>query len=149
MIKYTLRTAQDADEGKIKDLIHRMGINPFGLDWRHFIVAETAAGQFVGCGQLKPHRDGSMELASIAVEEPHRGQGVARMIIEQLLASSPRPLYLTCRANLRQLYGKFGFEVVGTERLPPFFRSIRLIFRLVKYLSRREQGLIMRLGPPA
>jgi len=67
------------------------------LDWKRFVVAETHDGGFIGCGQLKPHKDSSLELASIAVDASYRGQGVARAMIEHLLASSllagrPRPL---------------------------------------------------------
>jgi len=49
----TLRPATASDQKPIKDLIHLVGINPTGLNWERFIIAEEA-GQFVGCVQLKP-----------------------------------------------------------------------------------------------
>ena len=82
---FTLRPAAQADDQAIRDLVHIGQINPTGLDWRRFLVAETGQGQVIGCGQVKPHRDGSRELASIVVHPAWRGQGVARAVIERLI----------------------------------------------------------------
>jgi N-acetylglutamate synthase-like GNAT family acetyltransferase len=145
MLDIRLRAARQTDQPIIKDLIRRVDINPFGLDWRHFIIAETTSADFAGCGQIKPHRDGSLELASIAVEVPQRGQGVARAIIDHLLANNPRPLYLTCRAELGPFYQKFGFRVLRPgDDASPFFRRLSILFRLAYFLF-RQKGLIMRL----
>ena len=140
-----LRRAVKNDMPAIRHLVHRAEVNPIGLDWRRFVIAETEEGKLVGCGQLKPHADGSLELASIAVDEVYRGQGIARLIIETLLAESKRPLFLVCRPQLSGLYEKFGFCLVGSEPLPPFFKRIRWLFRLVRQVTRQEQGVIMRL----
>lgn len=142
---YTLRPAAESDDPRIKDLIRRVSINPTRLNWQRFIVAETPEGELAGCVQLKPHRDGSLELASLAVEETQRGQGVARLLIERLLAESPRPLYLVCRPPLGPLYEKFGFKVITDEPVSPFFRRIRFLFKAVRFLTGEQQGLIMRL----
>ena len=103
MSEFTLRAAVESDQGYSRSLIHSAGINPTGLDWRRFIVSEVD-GTFIGCGQLKPHKDGSLELASLAVEEKYRGLGVARALMERLMAEGTRPLYLMCRLELRALY---------------------------------------------
>ena len=42
------------------------GLNPFSLGWPRFLVAEDG-GRVVGVAQIKPHGDGSRELASLAV----------------------------------------------------------------------------------
>jgi N-acetylglutamate synthase-like GNAT family acetyltransferase len=145
MTDFHLRPAVESDFPRIRDLIRRAGINPMGLDWRRFLVAETDGGRFAGCGQLKPHGDGSIELASLAVEEEFRGRGVARAIIQRLLAESPRPLYLMCRTELGLLYEKFGFRAVDPDSLPPYFRRIRRLVRAVVFLAGRDGSLIMRL----
>jgi N-acetylglutamate synthase-like GNAT family acetyltransferase len=142
---YHLRDADEADSAKIKDLIRRVFINRTGLDWRHFTVAETDADEFIGCAQLKPHRDGSVELASLAVEEAHRGEGVARRLIEHLLAVGPRPLYLMCRPALVPLYKKFGFHVVEDEPVSSFFQRIRFLLRAGRMFTGKQLGFIMRL----
>jgi N-acetylglutamate synthase-like GNAT family acetyltransferase len=140
-----LRQAVENDDSRIRNLIHRVGINPLGLDWRRFLIAETDDGIFIGCGQLKPHADGSLEMASLAVEEKYRGRGVARAIIQRLLVESPRPLYLMCRPELGPLYEKFGFQAVDSSILPPYFRRIRRVIHAVVSLAGREGPLIMRL----
>ena len=145
MSEFRIRPAKQSDERKIKNLIWRVGINPFCLKWQHFLLAETEQGQFIGCAQLKPHSDGSIELASVAVEKAYRGRGLARRLIEQLLSNGPRPLYLVCRPELSTFYEKFGFWNIGGENLSPYFRHIRFLFRLAKLLTGREQAIIMQL----
>ena len=124
----------ETDFPVIKDLIHQVGINPTGLDWRRFIVAETLDGQFAGCGQLKPHSDGTLELASLAVVPSARQQGLGGLIISQLASAAPRPLYLTCRAQLGSYYQKFGFRIVVPADLPRSFERISRIARLANAL---------------
>ncbi|HSH04359.1 MAG TPA: GNAT family N-acetyltransferase, partial [Anaerolineae bacterium] len=86
-----LRAGVAADEAEIKGLIKEYGLNPLGLDWRRFLVAVDGAGNFVGCGQLKPHGDGSLELASLAVVRAWREKGVGRLLMEGLMRRGERP----------------------------------------------------------
>jgi N-acetylglutamate synthase-like GNAT family acetyltransferase len=115
------------------------------LNWKHFIVAETYVGTIIGCAQLKTHQDKSLEVASLAVEDAFRGQGVARALIEKLIAQSPRPLYLMCRPELGVFYERFGFRVIGVEEMPPYFLRMLRVIRVFVFLTRREDPLIMRL----
>jgi len=115
------------------------------LNWKHFIVAETSEGVFVGCAQLKPHKDQSIELASLAVDDAFRGQGVARALIEQLVTQSPRPLYLMCRPELSGFYERFGFRVIGVEEMTAYYRRILRVIKVFVFLTRRKGPLIMRL----
>ena len=145
---FSLRPAARDDFPAIRRLIYAVGINPMSLDWRHFIIAVDGDDRLVGTGQVKHHGDGSLELASIAVQPEWRGQGLARAIILYLLETNPRPLYLTCRSRLGTLYQKFGFKDVTTSPdLPPYFRRLK---RLVKVFMRLrfsdERMLIMKLG---
>jgi N-acetylglutamate synthase-like GNAT family acetyltransferase len=145
MTDLSLRPATQADSAWIRDLIHRVGINPLDLNWEHFLLAESPQGIRLGCAQLKPHGDGSLELASLAVEEFARGRGVARALIESLLAGSPRPLFLMCRPELGPLYERFGFRTVGPQEMTPYFRRIRKVTRLLGFLGRFTGPRIMRL----
>ncbi|MBM2843258.1 MAG: GCN5-related N-acetyltransferase, partial [Anaerolineales bacterium] len=95
-----LRPATAADAGAIRSLIFRVGINPRDLDWRRFLVAVDVQGKLIGCGQVKPHSDGSRELASIAVRPKWRGRGLASEIIRRLMAEGGPPLWLMCRSDL-------------------------------------------------
>ena len=145
MDDFNLRPAVETDQRQIRSLVHRVGINPLDLNWRHFIVAELRDGTFIGCAQLKPHKDGSLELASLAVDELYRGQGAARALMERLLAQGTPPLYLMCRSELRSLYEKFGFQVMGLEAMPPYFWRISRLMRMMVSLGSHAGPLIMRL----
>jgi N-acetylglutamate synthase-like GNAT family acetyltransferase len=126
----------------IKALIKQVGINPMGLEWPRFVVAEDAQGQFIGCGQVKPHRDGSRELASIAVVKGWRRRGVARAIIEHLQQQYGVPLWLTCMNRLTPFYEQYGFrETAVPQQMPPYFRQARRFFSLYKALARVEGQL--------
>ncbi len=144
MADFTLRPATENDAPLIKALIHRVGINPMDLDWRRFVVAADSSGKMLGCGQLKPHGRGVIELASIAVEPSFRHQSIARAVIEHLIASAPRPLYLTCRSRLGPFYEKWGFRSIGIDEMPPYFRRLA---RLVNVLGlfMEDQLLVMKL----
>jgi N-acetylglutamate synthase-like GNAT family acetyltransferase len=136
MASYHLRAATSAQQGEIKALVRAVRINPLGLDWRRFVVALDENGAVIGCGQVKPHRDGSWELASIAVAPAWRGRGVARAIIKYLLSNSSRPLWLTCVSTLAPFYARFGFrEVIALADMPPYFRRVSWLFRLLACLS--------------
>lgn len=115
-------------------MIHRAQINPTGLDWRHFIVAVDGRDRLVGCGQVKQHKDGSRELASIAVEPEWRHQGVASNIIYHLLALYPGRLFLTCRANLGPFYERFGFQLARSDELTPYFKRLSQLARTARFM---------------
>jgi len=142
-LKYTLRPARESDSGQIQDLIHLVGINPMGLDWKRFVVAANARDEMIGCGQLKPHGKDILELASLAVHPEHRGKGVGSAIIKQLLADSPRPLYLMCESSRGSLYEKFGFRVISYEEMPRYFQRISKLAGLATTLLQRNQRLLI------
>jgi N-acetylglutamate synthase-like GNAT family acetyltransferase len=128
---YHLRLATEADQAKIKAIIRAHRLNPLGLNWNQFIVAETAESEIIGCGQVKTHRDGSRELASIAVIESWRSQGIATAIIHRLCARYPPPLWLTCESRLMPFYEKLGFvEVQDVAQMAPYFRRVARLAHL-------------------
>lgn len=139
----TIRPAREADAAQIRDLIHLVGINPMGLDWKRFIVAVNDQDEMLGCGQLKPHGQDILELASIAVYPKQQGKGLARLIIEHLLKDSPRPLYLMCESGLGPMYQKFGFRAVPYEEMPRYFQRISKLAGLVTTLAQREERLLI------
>lgn len=130
-----LRQAGQKDFAAIRDLIRAVHINPLGLDWRRFIIAVDSSERLIACGQTKPHQDGSLELASIAVIPELRRRGIATKIIEELIESNPGPLYLTCRASLEEFYMRFGFSRLEGVEMPPYFRRAARMARIARALK--------------
>jgi len=143
MTNFTLRPARESESGQIKDLIHLVGINPMGLDWKRFIVAVNDREEILGIGQLKPHGEEVLELASIAVYPEYRGNGVARAIIEYLLKDSPRPLYLTCISTLEPLYQKFGFQTISYSDMPRYFQRISKLANVFFTFAYKDESLLV------
>jgi N-acetylglutamate synthase-like GNAT family acetyltransferase len=142
---YSIRKARIADDQHIQKLIRQSHINPTGLDWRRFLVAADTEDLVIGCGQIKPHKDGSKELASVAVVPEWRHQGVASAIIRQLLRMDAGELFLICRSALGTFYEQFGFHAIEQEAMPPYFRRINRLARWVKRLEKNGEGfLVMR-----
>jgi N-acetylglutamate synthase-like GNAT family acetyltransferase len=140
MTDFTIRAAQETDLAAIKDLVYSSEINPMGLDWRRFVVAVNEQEEIIGCGQIKPHGKDVLELASIAVRPECRRQGIARAIIERLLADGPRPLYLMCRTRLQPLYEKFGFRAIRFEEMPRYFQRISRLAGWVDMVAQFGEG---------
>jgi N-acetylglutamate synthase-like GNAT family acetyltransferase len=138
-----LRIAREEDARIIHDLIHEAQINPFGLDWRHFIVAEDAEAGIIATGQIKTHYDGTKELASIAVRPAFQKRGIARLVIERLLEENPPPLYLTCRSSLGPFYQQFGFLPLDKGQLNGYFARIQRLGAFFMKLRRTGDGLLV------
>ena len=141
-ILFRVETAVAADDKAIKALIRAVKINPMGIKWQRFLVARDESGRIVGCGQVKAHRDGSREVASIAVVPEWRQRGVARALIARLLTDHPPPLWLTCISTLVPFYERFGFrEVRQVTAMPRYFRRVYRLSNLFMRLA-RQQGYL-------
>lgn len=140
---FILRRAGPGDQSAIRLLVRIGRINPTGLDWERFVVAVTEEGEVIGCGQIKPHRDGSYELASLVTHPKWRGKGVARALIEHLSASHEGDLYLMCRAELGPFYEKFGFRALQLEEMPRYFRRISRLAGILDVLSSEGTSLLV------
>ena len=140
-----LRKAKASDEITIHRLIREAQLNPMGVTWERFIVIEAPDGEIAAIGQVKPHRDGSRELASIVTAPAYRGQGLTRRVIEHLVSANPGVLYLMCQSDLVPLYEKFGFQIVSGADMPRYFRRFSRLAGVVGKLA-DVQLRIMRNG---
>ena len=143
-----IRPAAQADQKAIDRIIRDAGINPMSLDWRRFVVAEEGSNpersrRIIGVGQVKPHDDGSRELASIAVIPGRQYQGIASEIIRALLANESGNLYLMCRAELESFYARFGFRAVDKKEMTPHFRKIIRVVNLFARIA-GGRGIVMK-----
>lgn len=143
-----LRPAVAADQAAIKALIRAVGINPLGLDWRRFLVNVDDNGRLLACGQIKPHGDGTREMASIAVVPEWRHRGLARAIIRELQEQAGPPLWLTCMDSLVSFYQPFGFvRLADPAAMSPHFRRMHHLARLFFKLSRESGELAVMKWP--
>lgn len=142
-----LQPATESHAAAIRQLVTFSGINPTGLDWRRFVIALDDAGELVGCGQIKPHRDGTRELASIAVTPPHRHQGIATALIQRLIEGEEGDLYLMCQSSLGPLYERFGFQSIGEDQMPKYFRRISQLAGVLESVRRQGETLLIMLRP--
>jgi N-acetylglutamate synthase-like GNAT family acetyltransferase len=151
----TIRPAVREDDRAIRAMVRGEHLNPLGLDWRNFLVAEDPGRRIVGIGAVKRHGDGSRELASIAVTPEDRGRGTAGAIIRTILeresqgmdGKEPGVLYLTCRNTMKEFYGQFGFREIGTGEMPPYFRRLYKIFLIVTRVFRTQNKLVVMRKP--
>jgi N-acetylglutamate synthase-like GNAT family acetyltransferase len=137
----TLRKASPVDARFIRKMVREANIFPFALDWRRFLLAVDGEGTIAGCIQVKPHGDGTREMASLVVVPARQGAGIARVMIEAVQAGNERPLYLTCRGALQPLYRKFGFRTLKTAQMPPYYRRLRRLFEILRFVLRLNEEL--------
>lgn len=131
---FRLRPALASDFPAIRKLIYSENLNPIGLNWSRFLLAVDRQERILGCGQIKPHSDGSLELASIAVVPECRRAGIGSAIVHALQAQAAAPLYLTCAADLEAYYSRFGFFVASPKDQPPYFRRIGCLVSMLSHL---------------
>lgn len=112
-----IRPATEADRSVILRLMRPRDYNRINLQPTCFLVAE-AAGEVIGIGQIKRHRDGTPELASLVVAPERRGEGIGHALVRALVARHQGPLYLFCLAALESFYTDLGFQRVTRRQLP-------------------------------
>ncbi len=143
-VRFYIRKATKNDSGFIRRLILRVGINPLGLKWRRFLVAVNENGFKIGCAQVKVHKDGTRELASVAVVPFYRHQGVAHGLIRKILENQEAPIYLTCRGSLVSFNERFGFyEMLDLESMPAYFRKVKRVFTWLEKRKWSERLAVM------
>ena len=141
--EFHIRNAEEDELDAIRDLILHAGINPTKLDWRNFLVAESEDGEFLGCGQVKQHADGSEELASLAVEKEHQGRGIGSALISALLEQHPGRLYLMCQASMGALYERYGFQTIDEAEMPTYFRRVSQLPGVLGSLAEQGESLLI------
>jgi N-acetylglutamate synthase-like GNAT family acetyltransferase len=137
-----IRPAAAEDQFAITAIVRAAWLNPRDLDWRRFLLAEWGQ-DIIGVGQVKPHKDGSRELASIAVVPEWQGQGVGSAIIRTLLAREIGRVYLMCATKTAPYYERFGFHRIARVEMPAYFRRIDRMASVLSMLTFRRLGLVV------
>ncbi len=144
---FSIQPAQSQHAAAIRNLVISSGINPTGLAWKRFTVALTPKGELIGCAQVKLHGDGTRELASLATQPAWRHRGVARALIQDLLAGEHGDVYLMCQSHLGPLYERFGFHSLSEEQMPTYFRRVRKLAGVLENLRIADETLLVMLRP--
>lgn len=112
----SLRPATEADQATIRRMVRRAQLDPTGLHWSHFVMAE-AGGQAVGIGQIRPR---ARELGSLVVLPAYQKQGIGGRLIRELLTTWPGewPIYLECIGRMVPYYQRFGFYRIPWQEAP-------------------------------
>ena len=126
-----VRTATADDQLAIVALVRSEQLNPNGLHWPRFVVAERN-GRLIGAAQLRQHPDGARELGSLVVSPEHRGRGIAALMIHALLDGVTDTVYAITGAAHFAHYGRWGFEVVPHQQAPA---SVRWNWRMGRMLA--------------
>lgn len=121
-----VRRARADDQSDITSMVRGARLNPRGLNWYGFVVAEHD-GRLVGVGQVRVYDDGARELASLVVEPEYRGRGVAGRLIDSLLAEDHGRLWMLVDNPFAEHYRRWGFERIRPRELP---RSVSRVYRM-------------------
>jgi amino-acid N-acetyltransferase len=111
-----IRSATADDQESIVALVRSERLNPTGLHWKYFVVAD--AGRIVGAAQIRKHKDGSRELASLVVEPSWREKGLATRMIETLLASEHGRLFVITSEQRSAYFARWMFQAADSSRAP-------------------------------
>jgi N-acetylglutamate synthase-like GNAT family acetyltransferase len=143
----TIRSARQEDQETIVSYVRQAKINPRNLHWQNFLIAEEDQ-KIVGIRQVKPHAQGTREVASGFVVPEYRRQGISARLMKELLARETGPLYTMVNEKRAPYYEQFGFRRVGVSQLPSDFLREYRIGRIVTSLIsifRRERIRIIPL----
>ena len=141
-----IRQAVEADQAVISAMVRAAQLNPINVRWQNFQVAVEDDGRIAGVGQLRPHKDGSLELASLAVLPACQHRGIGSRLMQALMAERRPPIYLFCEQELAEFYDRFGFKPVDAKSLPAplarLFWAGSMIKRIDRLLGRSSTRLI-------
>jgi N-acetylglutamate synthase-like GNAT family acetyltransferase len=116
-----LRAATADDQPAIRRIIRAARLNPLGLHWRRFVVAQLR-DWVIGIGQVKILGDGTPELASLAVLPAYQNSCIGSAIVWALIDRTPGPIYLRCAGYNESYYVRFGFRTLAVSEMPPSLR---------------------------
>lgn len=101
------------------------------------LVLAKVGDEVAGCGALRPHESGAAELRRLWVRKAFRKHGIARDIMESLMAWARTAGYQTARlevlnvqAGAEPLFRALGFVPLPEDRKKPFPGSILMGRRL-------------------
>lgn len=93
------------------------------------IVGAFVDKELAAVARCRRHPDG-LEVDGVYASEEHRGEGLARLVMEELLSIvGDQVLFLHSTLVLIRFYGSLGFVAIPEQELPPTIKE-RLAFCL-------------------
>jgi amino-acid N-acetyltransferase len=124
-----IRRAVASDQEAIRCLASGERVNPTGLKWPNFVVAVNEAA-IIGAAQLRLHRDGSKELATLVVARAWRKRGIAAKLIDTIMADQPGRIFMITGRSYAHHYARWGFLPITPVSAP---LGVRRNYRLGYY----------------
>jgi N-acetylglutamate synthase-like GNAT family acetyltransferase len=118
----SVRKARPEDVGPAVALARRLGLDYPGLEDDALWVADGPDGRVAGLVALKAHPD-CLELCALGVDPGERGRGLARALVEALMAAAPGPVHLA--TVIPGFFESCGFRTI-TDDIPATFPAKRL-----------------------
>ncbi|MBP7000607.1 GNAT family N-acetyltransferase [Amaricoccus sp.] len=113
-----VRPAVAGDMPAIRGLMAGERVNPTGIDWRNFLIAEAADG-VVGIVQLRPAGPGAVEIGSLVVRAGLRGGGLGRRLVDAAVAATGgRRAFVVTAAARAPFFAAWGFRPVPARSAP-------------------------------
>jgi N-acetylglutamate synthase-like GNAT family acetyltransferase len=113
------RPARPGDADAVLDLLRSHPGLEVEFHAGEFRVVD-AGGRILACGRLRRHKDGSLELASVATAKAAQGQGHASAVVDALLAGVREPVYALALAP--GFFVRHGFRPLPRDALPASVR---------------------------
>lgn len=128
----TIRPATEKDMLVVRRLAEAYALDTERLAAEQFLVAEER-GRLVGFSRLKPYPD-AVELGCLGIIPERRGSGIARQLVERLLARVEGDVYVT--TDHPGLAQRFGF--VAVEQAPA-----SILDKVKRFEGHRRTGIVI------
>jgi N-acetylglutamate synthase-like GNAT family acetyltransferase len=118
-----IRQAGPDDLERIVDLLKTRGWDDSStFDRQTWFLAESES-EVIGCAQLVEVEPGQCVVDQVLVHEGHRGKGVGRALIAEVMRNRTGATYLCCHEERLAFYGHFGFSDLGYDNAPKAIRD--------------------------
>jgi N-acetylglutamate synthase-like GNAT family acetyltransferase len=132
----SIRRATELDQPAIRALACSGQLSRTDVKWPSCWVAAAAGQGIVGIVQMRRHADGSRELGPLVVSKEMRGQGVARRLMDALVAAEPEPIWMVTAHVFAAVCRRWGFHPIEPPSAPVEVRrnhrmsSLARVFRV-------------------
>jgi N-acetylglutamate synthase-like GNAT family acetyltransferase len=115
-----VRIARGEETGRAVELARRLGLDYPEMERDTLWIAEED-GRVAGLVALKTHAD-CLELCGLGVDPAFRGRGLARTLVEALMAEAPGEVHLA--TIISEFFERCGFHIIR-KGIPPTFPARR------------------------